>query len=275
MSTTNDKIIIPTTQTRDPREVRMQYETRGDKDRLWLLTADNSPAPDQYIPPTVGRKLWMWLDSAGSRPLSFAAVVVMDGQPMDATIVFVEKRRGDYDYVTVSFTDHKGNTRAAGGVPLRQAGQRTPDARVWLEWMPYQVGQAKAPHGRAEWAKAYGDGTAATGPAPLPELSPDKQDGKGLLSFGTALDLLKHGAKVARLGWNGKGMWLSLSGPLTGREIAFENFWSKNNSEYARANGGSAVVLPSISMKTADGSILMGWLASQTDMLADDWVVVE
>ena len=46
-------------------------------------------------------------------------------------------------------------------------------------------------------------------------------------------------------------------------------------AEYARKNGGSAVVLPCITMKTATGEILMGWLASQTDMLAEDWSVVQ
>lgn len=97
--------------------------------------------------------------------------------------------------------------------------------------------------------------------------------GRGL-TFGQALEQLKDGDRVAREGWNGKGMWLSLSGPLHGREIAFENFWSSNNAEFARANGGSATVLPCITMKTASGEILMGWLASQTDMLAEDWMVV-
>ena len=95
------------------------------------------------------------------------------------------------------------------------------------------------------------------------------------LTFGLAIEALKKGCKVARAGWNGKGMWLSLSGPLHGREIAFENFWSGNNSEYARENGGSATVLPCITMKTATGEILMGWLASQSDMLAEDYYVVE
>lgn len=33
--------------------------------------------------------------------------------------------------------------------------------------------------------------------------------------------------------------------------------------------------MPYITMKTADGSILMGWLASQTDMLSEDWMVVD
>lgn len=101
------------------------------------------------------------------------------------------------------------------------------------------------------------------------------------MTFGLAIEALKQGAKVARAGWNGKDMWLSLScrpggDAISGRrEIAAENFWSDNNSEYARQNGGSAVVLPCITMKTATGEILMGWLASQSDMLTEDWIVVE
>lgn len=95
------------------------------------------------------------------------------------------------------------------------------------------------------------------------------------MSFGHALAAMKAGERVARTGWNGKGMWLALSGPNGPREIAYENFWSKHASEYARLNGGSAAVLPCIIMKTATGEILMGWLASQTDMLAEDWTIVE
>lgn len=98
--------------------------------------------------------------------------------------------------------------------------------------------------------------------------------GVSALSFGDALAALRGGERVCRAGWNGKGMWLSLSGPLDGREIPAGNFWSENNAEFARANGGKATVLPCITMKTASGEILMGWLASQTDMLADDWMVV-
>lgn len=93
------------------------------------------------------------------------------------------------------------------------------------------------------------------------------------MTFGDAIAALKSGKRVARAGWNGKGMWLSLSCDGT-REVAAENFWSPHNAEFARQNGGTAKVLPSITMKTATGEILMGWLASQTDMLAEDWVVV-
>lgn len=95
------------------------------------------------------------------------------------------------------------------------------------------------------------------------------------MDFGEALKALKAGNKIARMGWNGKDMWLSLSGPLEGRFITFDKFWSKNNADYAKQQpGGEANVLPCITMKTADGSILMGWLASQTDILAEDWVVL-
>lgn len=94
------------------------------------------------------------------------------------------------------------------------------------------------------------------------------------MSFGDALAALKAGHRVARTGWNGKAMWLALSGVLGGRRVDADKFWSPHNEAFALANGGSAVVLPCITMKTATGEILMGWLASQTDMLADDWMVV-
>lgn len=111
------------------------------------------------------------------------------------------------------------------------------------------------------------------------EFHTDSQDrpGRALVNktFGEALEALKAGKRVAREGWNGKGMWLSLSGVMGGKAIPAENFWSPHNKQFAQENGGSAVVLPVITMKTADGCILMGWLASQTDMLSEDWVIFE
>lgn len=95
------------------------------------------------------------------------------------------------------------------------------------------------------------------------------------MTFGDALVMLEAGKKVARAGWNGKGMWLSLSGPGV-RYVPAASFWSKHNAEFAASNpDGTAPVLPSITMKTATGEILIGWLASQADMLAKDWQVVE
>lgn len=92
------------------------------------------------------------------------------------------------------------------------------------------------------------------------------------MNFGQALEALKVGLRIARKGWNGKGMWLALSPGTV--DLPADKFWAGPNGEYARAKGGKATVLPCITMKTADGEILMGWLASQTDMLAEDWVIV-
>jgi hypothetical protein len=93
------------------------------------------------------------------------------------------------------------------------------------------------------------------------------------MTFGMAIEAMKAGHKVARAGWNGKGMWVALSpGSLA---LPAERFWNPHNKAFAEANGGTADVLPCITMKTADGKILMGWLASQTDMLSEDWTVLE
>ena len=93
------------------------------------------------------------------------------------------------------------------------------------------------------------------------------------MTFGLAIEALRKGLKVARAGWNGKGMWLALS-PGT-KSLPAEKFWAGPNHAYAEAQGGAADVLPSITIKTATGEILMGWLASQTDMLAEDWEIVQ
>lgn len=94
------------------------------------------------------------------------------------------------------------------------------------------------------------------------------------MDFGDAIRAMKSGKKVARKGWNGKGMWLCVplcDGP---KEIPADKIWGKPNADYANQNGGTAKVMPYITMKAADGSIIMGWLASQTDMLSDDWMIV-
>ena len=95
------------------------------------------------------------------------------------------------------------------------------------------------------------------------------------MTFGMAIEAMKRGKKVARRGWNGKGMWLCVplcDGP---KEIPADGIWGKPNAEYAEQNGGTVKVVPYVTMKAADGTIVMGWLASQTDMLSDDWVIVE
>ena len=86
------------------------------------------------------------------------------------------------------------------------------------------------------------------------------------MDFGAALQALKNGQKVAREGWNGKGMFLFLvpgsvfkvnRAPLLG----------------IYPEGTEINYRPHIDMKTVDGEIVP-WVASQTDVLAEDWRIV-
>ena len=92
------------------------------------------------------------------------------------------------------------------------------------------------------------------------------------LDFGAAIAALKGGKKVAREGWNGKGMWLWLK---FGTTIKKEWCHDPALAEIADINGGEVEAIGTICMKTADNKILSGWLASQTDMLAEDWIMFE
>ena len=91
-------------------------------------------------------------------------------------------------------------------------------------------------------------------------------------TFGQAIGSLKRGFKVARKGWNGKGMWLWLK-----QETMVKSEWCHDLALKAIAdqNGGKIHALGTICMKTADNKILTGWLASQTDILSEDWVLVD
>ena len=92
------------------------------------------------------------------------------------------------------------------------------------------------------------------------------------MNFGQAIEALKQGRRVARIGWNGKGMYLWL---LSACMIKAEWCKEAHLKEVAEANGGEIEALGSIRMMTADKKVLTGWLASQTDMLSEDWVIVE
>ena len=96
----------------------------------------------------------------------------------------------------------------------------------------------------------------------------------GFVSFSTAMEALKSGFRVQRQGWNGKDMWLSVSNLSTATVYA-ENFWSPHNAFYAAENGGEAEVPPCITIKNAKGQIQMGWLPSQEDIFAEDWVILD
>lgn len=86
-------------------------------------------------------------------------------------------------------------------------------------------------------------------------------------SFAYALGALKSGRKVAREGWNGKDMFLFLVAGSTFQvnRAPLNQFYPEGTEVNYHAH---------IDMKTAQGTIVP-WVASQTDLLAEDWVIVE
>ncbi len=113
------------------------------------------------------------------------------------------------------------------------------------------------------------------------------------LTFGQALDAVKQGKLIARQGWNGKGMFVfqrpedelsvdfivnkvkSLPQSLKDK-LAGDFSWTQQEALDGNGPDKKMVKFTAyLCMKAADGTIVNGWLASQTDMLAEDWVVLE
>ena len=95
------------------------------------------------------------------------------------------------------------------------------------------------------------------------------------MRFGEALALARKGRKIARYGWNGKGMYVYYK---PGRIIALDKWQATMPSEKpteAEKKKGYVVVLPRLDMMNAQGERIIGWTASQMDMLIDDWYVVD
>jgi hypothetical protein len=106
------------------------------------------------------------------------------------------------------------------------------------------------------------------------------------MTFGQAIEALKEGKRVARAGWNGKGMWLWLNkGVFDGELMGFHDGTQPGMNHTSTIDGvrlglfeahlrGSHTRLPNINMRAASGATVTGWLASQTDMLAEDWEIL-
>ena len=84
------------------------------------------------------------------------------------------------------------------------------------------------------------------------------------MDFGKAIKLLKEGKRVQRQGWNGKGQYIELA-----TNISYKN----TNAEVVNAEH-DAIGNKAIAFVGTSG-VQLGWLASQADMLAEDWIVVE
>lgn len=86
------------------------------------------------------------------------------------------------------------------------------------------------------------------------------------MNFGTALEALRDGRCVTRTGWNGKGMFLYL---VPGSTFGVNR--PPLNDLFPP--GTEITYRPHIDMRTVDGQHVP-WVASQSDILADDWEVV-
>ena len=83
------------------------------------------------------------------------------------------------------------------------------------------------------------------------------------MDFGGAIRALKAGRKVARLGWNGKGQYITL-----GSQFSYVDCDGEANAVHQTSGTAALVFHGTIGVQ-------VGWLASQSDMLSEDWVVLD
>lgn len=84
------------------------------------------------------------------------------------------------------------------------------------------------------------------------------------MNFGKAIELMKEGKRVQREGWNGKGQYIELA-----TNISYKNAKGELINAEHDAIGNKAIAFVGTS------GVQLGWLASQADMLAEDWKLVE
>ncbi len=113
----------------------------------------------------------------------------------------------------------------------------------------------------------YPDGYESWSPKEVFEAAYRKTDG---MNFGLAIEAAKMGKRIARKGWNGKNM-----------SVAYQKGYpdgipcNKNTAEaWGMQEGELFKCRPYLQMRCADGTFQM-WLATQSDILAEDWYVVE
>jgi hypothetical protein len=108
-----------------------------------------------------------------------------------------------------------------------------------------------------------------------------------MANFGQAIEAVKEGKLITRNGWNGKGMFIfqrpedELSPEMIVNKVkslpkAVKD-WVYNNGQMVPLSERTDNIkfTSYLCMKAADNTIVNGWLASQTDMLAEDWLILE
>lgn len=244
--------------------------------------------PNPIIPPTVGRVLWFY----PSEHTGEAGFVRHSGGggPYAAIIAHVWSD----SVLNLTVFDANGTPHSRTSVPLIQDGDAAPD-HAFCGWMPFQKGQAIKQESEAnqQTAQIYVPRTFRQALDALLE----KDGGTALLiglpvrddhrnedvvhasplqfGFGRALSHLKDGRRVARAGWNGKGMWLYLNLGSHDKTEQRPLIDGVSRSLFTLGDDGTVTRLPNVNMRAASGVTVTGWLASQTDMLAEDWMLVE
>ena len=95
------------------------------------------------------------------------------------------------------------------------------------------------------------------------------------MRFGEALKYVRNGKRIARLGWNGKNMYVYMTkGRLMPTDEWMVRLPSQELTEVEKEKG-YVNIMPHLDMKSAQDTRIIGWSASQTDMLAFDWYVVD
>lgn len=103
------------------------------------------------------------------------------------------------------------------------------------------------------------------------------------MKFGEALEAVKEGKLIARAGWNGKGMFVfqrpedSLSTEMiVDRVKSLPDSFKKYVKDYWTVSETNMIKFNAyLCMKNADNEIVNGWIASQSDVLAEDWIIIE
>lgn len=111
------------------------------------------------------------------------------------------------------------------------------------------------------------------------------------LSFGAALEVAKAGGRIARQGWNGKGMFVFMrpadelnvefvvdkvkSLPQSVKDYYLQDIINEKGERVPVEETDTVKFTAYLCMKAADGTIVNGWLASQTDMLSNDWCALD
>jgi hypothetical protein len=190
------------------------------------------------IKPTVGRKLYFYPN--GDKTVNS----LDDSQPIDATIIFVWSEA----IVSLHIVDHLGGMQMRPSVHLIQDNDPipAPGGGGYAKWIPFQVGQAKAQE--------------------APQAPASMQPSAYTSTFQGALAALKDGKRVARTGWNGKGMFAYMVPPAS----------YPVQTGAAKAHFGEGSLVPYnayFALKDVDETVST-WVPSISDLLAEDWEVL-